>query len=331
MSRGFILHFDILGENDTLTRPKTLFIRPHKNADHDISNTLKYQADLLAGLNLYLLCQPQKSTTIIHVSPSLRAFDPHHALYEGAQDRLSHWLRKKSPVFCQSNLMSNMAEILTGATHEEGLDLTKLMSLISLFERMETQLKRPLLFNFDLALPNDILGCFHVLANLLFYVRALVLSDYNQQIQDPTFEAIRMDSVSDYLPKLESVAHDATIYAHFRRLEAQMPTLVAQRLKDVFQSHSAMGATLIDAIERNKPSQSFGKDLCENMNRVQIDWLFGTPSGICHRLREELVALRDGYQNVFHIDIATDFKQQNASWSFDCSVPNLITKEYPAA
>jgi hypothetical protein len=333
MGQDLVLHFDILGESDVLSRPTELVIRQNNKVttENNFIRGLKYQADLLTGLNLYWLCLPKKSPSITRVSSALNVLDPHYALHVKAQDRLSHWLKCKNPKVVSTHILSQMAEIITDATSEEGLSLMKLLPLLPLFEKVEIQINRPVLFNLELDLPNEILRSFNILANLLFYVRALVLADYNQQIEDPTFEAIRMDSVNDYLPKLESVAHDAAIYSHFLRLEAQMPTLVAQRLKDVFQTYSSMGATLIDSIERIKPSQRFGKDLLEHMNRVQIDWLFGTPAGICYRLREELLAIRDGYHKVFHFDVATDFRQQNASWSFDCPLSHFSSNEYPAA
>jgi hypothetical protein len=180
-----------------------------------------------------------------------------------------------------------MAEIITGATKEEGLQLKMLLPLLPLFEKLETQIRSPILFNFELDLPVEILGSFHILSNLLFYLRALVVTDYNQQIEDPAFESIRMDSVHDYLPKLDSISHDAVIYYHFLRMETQMPTLVAQHLKGAFQTHASMGATLIESLKRFRPSHIFGQDLSE-MNRIQMDWLFGTPAGICYRCAKRL-------------------------------------------
>jgi hypothetical protein len=325
------IHFDIVGEKDVLTRPSYLAIRNTGRVTNEVLSSLKYHADLLTGLNLHQLCLPKNSVLNNHISVALSALDPHYTLNIKAANRISNWLKRSSIVSLNSNLLTQMVEIIKDATSEKGLSVTKLLALIPFFEKMETELKRPLLYNFELDLPNEILSSFHILSNLLFYVRCLVITDYNQQIQDPTFESIRMDSVHDYLPKLESIARDAAIYSHFIRFETQMPTLVAQRLKEVFHNYSSMGVTLIDSVDRVKPSQSFGKDLSESMTQLQFDWLFGTSAGICYRLREELTALRDGYHKIFHLDIPTDFHQENASWSFDCLLPTFETSEYPAA
>jgi len=325
------IHFDIRGEKDILSRPRYLTIRHTGQVTNEIPQGLKYNADLLTGLNLHWLCLPKKSILNHNIYSALIALDPHYTLNLRAKTRLSSWLKRTQVTSINLGLLNQIAEIISRATNEEGLNVTNLLELIPIFEQIESHVKRPLLYNFTLELPNDVLSSFHILANLLFYARCLVITDYNQQIQDPTFESIRMDSVHDYLPKLESIAHDAAIYSHFIRLEAQMPTLVAQRLKEVFHNYSSMASTLIDSIDRIKPSQSFGKDLSEIMVQLQIDWLFGTTAGICYRLREELVALRDGYHTVFHLDIPGDFHQENTSWSFDCLLPNIESSEYPAA
>lgn len=323
MGQNISLSFDISGEADVLTRPKLLTIRnPGETQSNQPFEGLKYQADILAGLNLYWLCLPETAGLNANLSAALSLMDPHHSLHHSAKERIGMWQKKKPGSLSSINIASPIAEVLNDATRENGLDLSKLLGLIPIFEKIESHHRRPLLFNFELELTPDILNSLHLLTNLLFYVRALVMSDYNHQLQDPTFESIRMDSVHDYLPKLESIAHDAAIYSHFRRLEAQMPTLVAQRLKEVFHNYTSMGVTLIDSIERIRPSHSFGKDLSQNLQRIQMDWLFGTTSGICHRLREELLAIRDGYHNVFHLDIPNDFRQLNSFWSFDCLIDN---------
>ena len=44
-----------------------------------------------------------------------------------------------------------------------------------------------------------------------------------------------------------------------------------------------------------KESETLENDLY----RFQIDWLLGSPAGLLYRIREELIGVRDGYENTF--------------------------------
>lgn len=320
------LHFDIQAIPDQLARPSLIKIC-NRNSKEPFPAGLKYHADLLTGLNLYWVCLPEKSNLHPDHHVALKSLDPHWGLHEGAKSRLQSWHKKRgaSPSIPHS-LLNKIAEVFTGSISDSQIQLSALTQLIPLLDQLEQSyvVKRPLLYNFELELPNEIINTAHLLANLLFNVRALVLTDYNQESSDPAFESLRVDSVLDYLPKLDSVAADAALYSQFKRLEAQMPTLVGQRLKDCFYTFTSMGVTLVESIDRIKPVQSLGKDIGENLNRMQLDWLFGTHSGILYRLREELIGLRDGYAQTFHLDVPQGSNQCNTHWSFDCTADETL-------
>jgi hypothetical protein len=324
--KDFKIQFDLVGSQNVLTQPNQVLVRTyHSSRENESSVGLKYQADILAGLNLHWLCLPKKLD--FKSSPffeALAILDPHQSLYFSGQERIQSLFRKRHNGLIGQNFVSKIKEILCDGISETRVDFLKLMPLIPLFEDLERHNQRPLLYNLEMELPKEILEPLHTLANLLFYVRALIVSDCNHQIHDPTFESIRMDSLLDYLPKFESIASDSLIYSHFKRLEAQMPTLVSQRLKDIFHTHTSMGVTLIHSLERIRPAQSLGSDLLESLKRLQVDWLFSTGSGVCYRVREELLGIRDGYQNIFFPDLPQDFKQHNTHWSFDCLVPDSL-------
>lgn len=310
------INYSLSAVPGTLARPLSLTLHNESTSDHSIEHS-PHSLETLAGLNLVCSLASEDMMDGHHLL-ALHNLDPHQGLYQNAKARLEAQAlhRKNHKILLPPGLFHDFANLLKESIHKHTINIQNLTGLIDLLDLIEAKTRAPLLYNLDLHLPHELSSHLTLLTNLLFYTRALIIQDYNQGCPNFTTEGIRIDSVSDYLPKIDSISNDAAIYSHFRRLEAQMPTLVASRLKDMFQHYSAMGVVLTEMAEGNRNFHNSHKDLHENLNRLQLDWLFGADAGICYRLREELLGVREGYSRTFHLEIPEGYQQQKKHWDF---------------
>lgn len=308
------INFSIAAIPGTLARPLSLTLNPHAMDEHTSLHS-PHSLETLAGLNLVCTLASEDIMEGHHLL-ALHNLDPHQGLYQNSKARLESQSisRKNHKLMLPPSLYQEIAHLIKESVHDNKVNIQNLTAMIDLLDQIEAKTRTPLLYNLDLQLPTELSSSLTLLTNLLFYTRSLIIQDYNQACPNFTLEGIRVDSVSDYLPKIDSISNDAAIYSHFRRLEAQMPTLVAARLKDMFQHYSSMGVILTEMAEGYRNFQNFHKDLHETLNRLQLDWLFGSDAGICYRLREELLGAREGYSRTFHLDIPEGYQQQKKLW-----------------
>ncbi|GEM_PF-3472695 len=328
MGKWLYLDYKITAEKNDIARPLALEILSPSGESLPYIEPLKYHSDALVGLNLSLLQMPSKQRLTHENYYFLEHLDPHIALKHSRLVNIQNPVEKKhshstlSPIHNKtlSTFFESFYSILNHNNKSQQLNLQGLTEIIPLIDNLESSLKKPILFNTSLNITEQLAFDASLLANLLFNLRALVINDYNHQISDPSFESLRVDSVYDYLSKLDSISNDALLYAQFKRLEAQIPSLVAQRLKDAFFNYTSMGVTLIDSVEKSPAYYFSQQDPWDSLNKFQLDWLFGTHAGILYRLREELHGIKQGYHNVFYSDLSPDIKQQNYYWQIHCKL-----------
>jgi len=314
--------FEISAKSDVIAIPQKLSFRSGTmfSQNREPSLPLKYFSDILTGGILGYFCGPktEKSEFLTFIEQ----WDPHIEMHNRSYYRLNQMsaLIKARPQCIHSDQLNRVYDTLIESDKGEYWDLEKLFDLIDWIDHIEGQFQSPLLFNFQLVVDDPRIKDLHYLTLLLFHLRSLVILDYNQSVEDLAFESIRVDSVSDYLPKLESVTQDGMVFWHFQRMHSQMPTLVAQKMREQISKYISMGVTLIESLKSAQIQNLSEQDLFNYLNLIQIDWLYGTHSGILFRLREELEALRQGYHKVFYLEASPNLIQKANYWKFYCDL-----------
>jgi hypothetical protein len=212
----------------------------------------------------------------------------------------------------------NFTDTLDSSLHPWGVDLSHLCHLVEAIDHLETKMAQPLLYNFNLKFSRPVVEKLHYLHSMLFSLRSLVAMDYNAHSQDPTHEACKVDSITDYLSKAEYVANDALLYYTFKKQNGRMKPEVFETLEKAFKSYSHNGYCLIEALPKSFLSTLRKEELEESLYIAQMDWLLGTDAGLLFRIREELYGLMEGYEKVFWPDAEGHSHQQQSHLSVNC-------------
>jgi hypothetical protein len=287
-----------------------------------------YKADALLGLSLIHLnkhlqnpfSSPKMNFSFAH--ESWLALEPHHEMFSRALPRMRA-LKEKIKGETSPDIRrfeDSFTEILNTSLQPWGLDLGELTGLVKAIDFLETQLSSPLLFNFKVSFGKDFAEKLHYLHSLLFNLRALIAMDYNAYIQDPTFEAVRVDSISDYLPKSEYVANDSLMYWQFIKLQEELGPQNFKKMSDIFAHYSHNATCLIENLPKSFLHSIPAGDLENTLYLVQMDWLLGTDCGLLFKIREELFGIIEGYEHVFWTDLDGKPHQPAHALSVNCQV-----------
>lgn len=301
------LGFKIQVEPGPIPRPLKLeFWKPQDYKKAHPEAPFHYNADALAALSLQLLHKswnPSEPVDNEFVEQAWASMEPMFEINRKAQPRVRS-LRGQLPNarFDIGDFEQIFSDTLNAATAPWGFDFTELHSLVDLIEDLENKTGRPLLYNFQLQLSPQFKTRIHHLQSFLFHIRNLVAMDYNAYIQDPSHEALKVDSISDYIPRADYIANDAILYYHYRKVKKSLPSEATKTLDQAFMNYSHNGAFLIE----NLPSTFLGKlsneELIESLYLIQMDWLMGTEAGLLYQIREEIFGLAEGYQKIFFND-----------------------------
>jgi hypothetical protein len=340
-TKSLVLGFDVKVENACVAKPTSI----ETWSENDFKNVVPedpfhYHSDALVGLSLIHLNQhlknpfqnPKMNFSFCH--DAWLSFEPHHELFQRSQPRIKA-LRtqlKESTKSVIASFERSFTEILDFSLTEKGIDLVSLTDLCDALEHLEEKLERPLIYNFQLECTREISEKLHYLHSMLFNLRALIALDYNAYIQDPTHEALKVDSITDYLSKAEYVANDALLYWQFKKMREQMPKNVAEHMLNTFKNFSHNGYCLIENLPKSFVQSMNLAELEETLYLAQMDWLLGTDAGLLFRIREELYALRDGYEKIFWPE-ADGKKNHNVSHLSVCCelTPQVVYPDAEAA
>lgn len=334
MSQEFRLGFEIKMDHEYHFRPTQIeyWTEKEKFDSVEAHSPFHYHADLLTGLSLILLNPYFKTPLLKNSMPynvcnkTWKNLDPHHQVYENMYSQ-SLAFRKDLPQTKAADLTlveqfdRNLTTILENAQKPWGIEFNEFQDLVDTIFHLESRMQMPLIYNFQFQLPPQTIEKLHYLYSLLFHTRALVGYDYNSQLKDPTFQAVKVDSILDYIPRAEYVSQDALLYWKF--LDNSKPfeknpnvwNLLVKPTIQAFKSHSHNAFYLIE----NLPS-SFLKtknhsqlpEIQESLHLVQMNWLLGTEAGLIYRIREELYGLLGGYEKLFWTEeLAPGFKTSN--------------------
>lgn len=329
MERKIWMGFHIRGEQGPCLKPqKIMFWQEAEFKKQPPEKPLRYFSDALVGLSA------------IHLNPHIKnpfslpkmnfpfcyeawhALEPHHELLQKSQPRIqalrSHM--KDIPTHIITNFEKSLSEVLEQSAHPWGIDLSILCELIETIDSMEVKMERPLLYNFNLKMSKNMTEKLTYLHSLLFNLRALIAMDYNSFVFDPTFESIKLDSITDYIPKAEYVANDALLYFQIKKMKDTFSENSYQEVQKHFWKYSHNGACLIESLPTSFLKSLKNTELEESLYLVQMDWLLGTDAGLLFRIREELFALQDGYEKIFWPDLEGKSRNSPSALSVSCEL-----------
>jgi hypothetical protein len=324
MTKAFGLKFgyDIIMEKGPCPRPVALKAWPEtaKFKSQDVQ-PFKYMADVLLGLSALRL-NPQLSCPVLKKDHSTaladeawQALDPHSELWKRAQTRsvaLSHQVPRLD---AQSALQfeKTFNSILDDCFTTDGIDFNGLHKLIECIDELEEKKFGFLLYNFGICLSETMTHKLHYLYSMLFHLRSVVAVDWNAHIDDPSHEAVKVDSITDYVPKADYIVNDALLYWQFLKLshpftagrnsDVKVEKLFVEPLKTSFHKASHNACHLIENLPKNFLDRLGASNIEQGLYLVQMDWLLGSHAGLLFKIREELYGLNDGYEKIFWHDL----------------------------
>lgn len=334
------LGFDVTLEKGTTIKPlKVQFWNNDENYNKfKPSAPFKYMADALTGLSLIKLNHYIKSPVATpHMDYSFtceswKALDPHIELYERAQPRvrsLQSHLAVVNPSLC-AEFESHFNEQFETVLKPWGVDLTALCPLIDTISWFESKMSTPLLYNFGVSFSKPFMDKLHTLFSFLYHLRSIVAIDHNAHQEDPSHDGVRVDAITDYLPRAEYIVNDALLYAQFTKLsqpfsgpktpDSRVEKLLVNPLEKAFHKFSHNACHLVDNLPKTFINSLNPIELEEALHLVQMDWLLGSPAGLLFKTREEIFALQSGYENIFWKDAEPQFHEKQVSLQLCCEL-----------
>lgn len=311
-----VFSFEISLDRGWIGRVKKIEVITTPRNDQ-FSETLKYMSDFflaisLIKLNPSLQCPLCNASAVTHKClESWSGIDPHYQMHLRSQERLSalseHLINTET-----TNLRGfemNFSKHLKNVFSDKELHVAEFWPLLDEISSLEEYVSSPLIFNLKLKLSKIVREQCYLLYNFLFHLRSLVAMDFNAHIEDVSHEAIKVDSVADYLARAEYVSNDAILYLQFKRLalpfikgrqsQVQIEKLLYDPMIKNFQKYTHNASYLVDQLPNDFLERIPIMELEEALYLVQMDWLLGSDAGLLFRLREELFGFLNGYDNVF--------------------------------
>ncbi|MEN0058120.1 MAG: hypothetical protein AAGB31_04750 [Bdellovibrio sp.] len=302
------------------------------------SEPLKYMADALTGLSLLKLQDyaknpaPSFSKDESFTAEAWQYLEPHRELYDRTQQRvraLQSHLPVVNPAWC-TEFESIFSERMEVAVKPWGLDLTALWPLLDVFAEFENKIGSALLYNFGLNFSPHFLEKLQTLHSFLYHLRNIVAVDHNAHIDDPSHEGVRVDAITDYLPRAEYVVNDALMYWNFKKLaqpftgakngDARIEKLLLAPMEKTFHKYSHHACHLVDHLPKNFIGSLNPMELEEAFYLVQMDWVLGTPAGLLFKIREEIFALQSGYEKIFWKDAEPPYHGKPVQLQVSCQL-----------
>ncbi|MEK6773937.1 MAG: hypothetical protein AABY64_08345 [Bdellovibrionota bacterium] len=341
--------FDINLDGGGIPRPSKLSLWQDKEQfqKNKPQTPFKYFSDALLGASANYLCawaqnktQSTDAKTWHHAWQNL---EPHYEMSARSSERVHSLNKQVSAIDSKilQNFESNFNEGLRRVFQSEKIDLKNFWLLIETIDSLEAQIKAPLLFNFSVHFSAELCERLQMLYSFLWNLRTLVAVDHNAHIEDPSHEALRMDSICDYLPKSDYVVNDALLYYHFKKLsrpysagktsDVRIEKLLVTPLEKAFHQYSHNASYLIDHMPESFLSSMNPTDLEEALYLVQMDWLLGAPSGLLFKIREEIFGIQNGYEKIFWPEWDNGNLKKPMQLSVCCELtPEMINKSKAA-
>lgn len=271
------------------------------------------------------------------------ALDPYTELFSKSAPRVKS-LRTKTftpqPHF--ENFEKKMTEAWDLAFQKNTISFTKLAAALDCISDFEHQVAEPLIYNFSVKFSEKFtekLICFY---SLLFNLRSIIAVDHNAYIEDSSYESVKCDSISDYLPKSDYTVNDALLYFQFKKLstpfvahknkDSRLEKLFIEPLNRHFKQYNHNACKLIENLPPSFLNSLNQSDLEEALHHVQMDWLLGSESGLLFKVREELYGVLEGYDKIFWPESSSSNIKKASSLNLCFSVnENELFKEKSVA
>ncbi len=276
-----------------------------------------YNSDLLLGasfLRLNSYCASPLAVPYIDAGFAQTVwneFEPHRELFKKSQKRveaLYSEIKPISPALVQK-FEKRFTDTLQKMQQPWGYDLKDFSELVSEIERFEAEIGSSLIYNFKVKFSAQFEEKLLALDSFLFHLRSVVALDHNAHVSEPAFEAVKVDSVQDYIPRADYVVTDALMYWQFKKLslsftagtrgDVKVEKLLVEPIFQTFKKHLHNACSLIDQLPNAFLSEMGPEDLEEALYLVQMDWLMGSGLGLLFKIREEVYGIENGYEKVF--------------------------------
>lgn len=334
------LGFDVTLEKGKTMKPSKVqfWNKEEKYKKFEPSEPFKYMADALTGLSLIKLNHYIKSPV---ATPNLdysfacdawKSLEPHVELFQRAQPRIralqSH-IAIVNPELC-TEFENHFNEQFETVMKPWGMDLTALCPLLDTVTWFENKMGAPLLYNFGLNFSKPFMDKLHALFSFLYHLRSLVAIDHNAHKEDPSHEGVKVDAITDYLPRAEYIVNDALMYWNFKKLsqpfsgpktpDSRVEKLLVNPLEKAFHKYSHNACHLVDNLPKSFISSLNPIELEEAFHLVQMDWLLGSPAGLLFKIREEIFALQSGYEKIFWKDVEPQPHEKTVALHLCCEL-----------
>ncbi len=328
MKNSFQFNYAIHTNPGVLLSPSRIeiFSEDKTRNKSDFQKPYRYLDDALLGFGIHLFNNYFRSPLYKGSTGSYamnletwKKLNPLYNLYNRYQQRTKA-LRQNHPKNSLSldRFIISLRDGMKGASQPWGIDLDALKGCLSSFSLLEEELRVPLLFNFEMDFPSQVIDEMQVLYALLFHLRAIIAMDHNKIPDVAVHEGCTVDPFSDYLPKAEFIVNDAMIYFQFQKLQRKFPIKASTHfdtpelnslkawlspLQASFHQYAHNACQLIDNLPEEFLKALKPSELEDALYLIQMDWLLGSPAGLLFRIREELFALEEGYEKVFWRDL----------------------------
>ncbi len=313
-SKNKSFDYEIKMDNGPILKPVAVEFFKNLNRDHNPHKPFKYHSDVLVALSFTNILKTLEKECVYSLDSSMdfwRAMEPHYELYGRSRKRVVALTERTDtvPENLTEKIEKKWNDILSDVFSKDKINLQELQELIPLIDYLEDHLKKPLLYNFSLSFSPEFQQRLLLLFSLLSNVRGLVALDHNSFIEDASHEALKIDSITDYLAKPEYVVNDALLYFHFKKLFAPFVTgrssdvkidkLLHRPLEAHFQKFSHNACQLVENLPQSFLNQLNPMELEQALYLIQMDWLLGSEGGLIFKIREELFGLQEGYEKIF--------------------------------
>lgn len=270
---------------------------------------LPYFTDALLGLSSYKLALTTNdyipSTPEDQLVSTLwQNLEPMYEVYQRSHQRVHSLLNPKTNILRtvpEQALEQSLYDIIKQACTTEGIQLTELLSLIDSLNFFESKRSHPLLFDTQLQLSDTGMNTLHTLNSLLYNLRAISAIYYNSKRKEMLYESLHLDSVKDYFHAPDLLTNESMLYYQFLKLckKGQINDQVEASMIKAFRSHLPHSHYLVHSLPESFFSHQNAELLEQSLYTFQIDWLLGSPAGLLYRIREELIGVKEGYENTF--------------------------------
>ncbi|MBL7556020.1 MAG: hypothetical protein JNM24_09380 [Bdellovibrionaceae bacterium] len=313
-SKNKSFDYELKMENGPILKPTEVEFFKNHDRDHKPYKPFKYHSDVLVALSFVNMHRTLDTRCIYDLESSMdfwRAMEPHYELYGRSRKRVVALTERTENVdgLLTEKIEKKWNDILKDVFSANKVNVAELQQLIPLIDYLEEHMRKPLLYNFSLSFTPEFQQRLLLLYSFLSNMRSLVALDHNSFIEDASHEAIKMDSITDYLAKPEYVVNDALLFFHFKKLFAPFVTgrssdvkidkLLHKPLEAHFQKFSHNACQLVENLPATFLNQLNPMELEQALYLIQMDWLLGSEAGLIFKIREELFGISEGYEKIF--------------------------------